>query len=368
MQQLLQRFLDTLSRQATKREVGRIAAYLKQELQIDHIPPSVISRFLASDVGRTAPLRLVRERTQLTKALYGCLTGRDARGTKSLLPLILSSSEELPTPILAQDPTIRSRLRQMLESMTADFPPGQRLLFDHVSKTGGSTITVALNYLFPFHCVSNRLDLLTTVDPSRQEWAEWARWPILSGHVGQIHHHFIPDIEQRQICTLIRDPVSRTRSVYTWLRFNIKPANPAYHEPTIKAARELGFSEFIRCKQVQYRFRDKQFEVLSGNLKMADNCSAAESARATLAAYDLVGVTDQLTDFFDALLVLLRVSIAPPTEELINRAYRNKSLNSVTVSPKDEAYLRALNPIDSQLYQLAKSKVEARTHQARSAA
>lgn len=249
----------------------------------------------------------------------------------------------------------RNRSLNALLRQSANAPPKRFLLLDHVSKTGGSTVIEALKYIFPLHTVAERIDVSGKA-ASGASLQDVARWPIVCGHIGRRSHHLIPDLDRRVKCTIIREPVSRSRSVYTFFRFNVRPQHPSYDRPELAAARELSFSEFIRQDAVRSRISNQQSHFLSSDPDSQNESSAAEQAARTLSVFDVVGVTDQMATFFDRLLDVMDVQIPTSSETLLQRSYRRKSQGSVTMSEEDIQWLRSINSLDLALYDQAKRR------------
>jgi hypothetical protein len=187
---------------------------------------------------------------------------------------------------------------------------------------------------------------------TERELADCVRWPILCGHVGRKRHALLPDIDRRVICTLVRDPVSRTRSVYTFFRHNVRRSHPAYHRPELVAARELDFSSFIRHEVAQRRISNPQTAMLSGGGKLPRQASR-QAALDLLEPFSVVGLTNQIAVFLDDLLRVMDVRIPMTAAALVDHTYQRRSKQSVDVSEADARHIRAINGWDLQLYDAA---------------
>lgn len=161
----------------------------------------------------------------------------------------------------------------------------------------------------------------------------------------------MPHFSTACTATVVRDPAAGVLSTYTYWRFNI---DRSYGEH-VAQAHDLDFSDFIRSMPNGPESLNRQSAFLAGAL----SGDPEDFARKTLAAYDVVGVTDDLSGFLARLLRRVAPETAEHAAEHLAAVEDNASLGSVTPSEEDLAYLAECQRYDRALYEEALRRASA---------
>jgi hypothetical protein len=216
--------------------------------------------------------------------------------------------------------------------------PGQRLVFDHVHKTGGLAISGALHRALPRGTMSPHFNPNERPVPE----GDIPKWRHIAGHFGFKFRHLVPHFGSACTATVIRDPAAGVVSTYTFWRYNI-PRNYGDH---VARAHDLGLSDFIRYFSERPGSLDRQSHFLAGP-PHGDPVAFAQDA---LAPYAIVGVTDDLAGFLTRVLAVTASRKASGAADLLAVGGRNASLQRVEPSADDLAYLAERQPYDRALY------------------
>lgn len=221
---------------------------------------------------------------------------------------------------------------------------GERLVFDHIHKTGGWAVSQALARALPPGSMSPHLNPWErSVLP-----ADVPGWRHVAGHFGHAYRSLVPHFDTSCTATVVRDPAACVLSTYTYWRFNIE----RQYGEHITRAHDLDFSTFIRTQPEGPGFLERQSTFLADEL----SGDPAAFARAALAPYAVVGVTDDLSGFLARLLERVAPDAAPHAAEHLAAVESNASLGSVTPSPEDLAYLAEHQRYDRALYDEARRR------------
>jgi hypothetical protein len=220
---------------------------------------------------------------------------------------------------------------------------GNRLIFDHVPKTGGLAVSQALIAALPKGSVSAHLNPYDRQMPN----SAFHGWLHLVGHFGMRFRERIPDFERRLTATAVREPVSSIVSSYTFWRFN----NPRNASHWVAMAHDLSFSDFIRANAGDVWLFNLQSAFLGG-----DPVENAEVfARGALSPYQIIGTTDDLPSFLSEIFRHVAPDKVAIAGECLAAVDRNASLGSIEISQADIDFLREQQTYDETLYRLARS-------------
>lgn len=219
-----------------------------------------------------------------------------------------------------------------------EIAPGQRLIFDHVHKTGGLAVSEALRKALPCGTMSPHFN------PNERPVPEddILKWRHVAGHFGFQYRCLVPHFGSACTATVVRDPAAGLMSTYTYWRYNI-PRDYADH---VARAHDLDLPDFIRYFSERPGSLDRQSHFLAG----PPHGDPEDFARDALAPYAIVGVTDDLAGFLARVLAATAPEAAPSAASLLAVGDRNASLGTVEASPEDLAYLAERQPYDRALY------------------
>lgn len=229
--------------------------------------------------------------------------------------------------------------------MTGD--AGERLVFDHVYKTGGWAASEALAKALPPGTVSPHVHPKERPVPD----AEITKWRHICGHFGLRFRHLVPHFATSLTATVVRDPAACVVSTYTYWRFNI----PRDYAPKVARAHDLGFAEFVRGFGPGSSFVNGQSDFLAG----PPTGDPEAFARAALAPYTIVGVTADLAGFVARVLARIAPEAAPLAGALLAAGENNASRGSITPTAEDLAYLAEHQVYDRPLYAEALRRADA---------
>ncbi|WP_108482586.1 sulfotransferase family 2 domain-containing protein [Oceaniglobus ichthyenteri] len=132
--------------------------------------------------------------------------------------------------------------------------PGRRFVFVHVPKTGGTSLTLALE------ARAMKDDILIGDTPKAQRRRKRLKGLQARGRLWK--HATLADIEgvlpqetleAMQVVTLVRNPWDRMVSYYHWLR------DQTFDHPATALAKTLNFADFLRHDHTQRSFSAEHF-------------------------------------------------------------------------------------------------------------
>lgn len=219
-----------------------------------------------------------------------------------------------------------------------------KLLFDHLRKTGGtSVITVLKRFLGP--------DNVTWVygENAGTVCRRLPQTPALAGHM-----YFNPSETLPKECyclTILRDPIDRILSAYYFNRNNVPSGASATYAQLLDLTRYIESSDEIVRDELENLHTNHYYPLSwngQGSLSDADKLAAAKRS---LEQYQLVGVFEDLTDFID---VLCYEQGWPPVLDppRINVTVRRPKVEDVPSAVRKR--LTALNELDIELLQHAR--------------
>lgn len=229
------------------------------------------------------------------------------------------------------------------------------LLFDHLPKTGGTSLTEVLASLCGAPYAMDG-----TARNHAAEILRKNRKPFLSGHFWfSIGDRLDPEI---YYATVLRDPIDRFLSQYFFSR-NASESE-CQRDPAAIATRCLDLDEYVfsseqtlvrACSNVQAH----HFAALTlpFNTPAASDEILYQAAVKALQQYDLVGIYEDLHGFIDVFCA--DWGFVPP-ETLPFRNITSQRLRPGEINPATLAKLKAANEVDRELYAWAQSAFHTR--------
>jgi hypothetical protein len=235
-----------------------------------------------------------------------------------------------------------------------------RLVFDHIPKTAGTSISSALERMFgqspglPEY-FNSHLHVISAAGTRR----------VLGGHLWFTPHE--PLAPGWYYCTLLRDPIDRFLSQYWFYRsqgqkWAAQSGGLPHEDPQVQAAADLDLEQFLASSDSRIRlaFQNVQAVHFARRLTSAPNVLSPDSlfkaAVASLEEYDLVGTFDDLQGFLDAIsqdIGLARVEL-PRLNVTENRRQERETPEHLI------AVMREANGVDLKLYEWARERFAAR--------
>jgi len=256
------------------------------------------------------------------------------------------------------------RLHERRMAARSPAPPRRFAIFDHVPKTGGTALNQALlRILTSEHVAVNRH---VDVAAGNLEFAD--RYPIISGHFGGAHRRQFQRDRNRLTFTVIRDPVRRAISTYTYWRHNIPVDSPDFQAPTVQAAKTRSFGAFIRSEEpfIKINLFNTHVLMLAGPETFDSACEPECQAlyRDKIAAladeFDVIGVTERLPDTLQCFLTAIGFRAPLKARDLLTRVEKNASpaLDPTEISSADRAFLAERNELDFELHAVAEARLD----------
>lgn len=205
----------------------------------------------------------------------------------------------------------------------------QKLLFDHLPKTAGSSLHATFRELFPQYSGDS-------VFSAHSQLLQRSDQAFIGGHL-----HFNPGealSKEHYYCTVLRDPVERFISEFFFHKQEGRRllsqgdiSNPMLHDRQIAAAIRLNIEQYVSDGElVKRRFRNVQalhFAArVSSNPYELDNASLLDAAIASLDDYDFAGSFEQLQFMVDTIarefgvgsIPIKRLKVTEPQSERDN--------------------------------------------------
>jgi hypothetical protein len=177
-------------------------------------------------------------------------------------------------------------------------PSGRCLVFLHLEKTAGSTISSALGLNYPRDRSIRISGLHKSFDQAleRIPVTERSRLRIVKGHMPYGVHLYIPS--HCDYVTVLREPVGRVVSKYRHiLRSNL---GQPMHERVVGEA--IPLEEYVESGMDNFQTENYQTRLLSGRQFDAPDQTSLQEAKENLRRFVVVGLTER----FEETLALLR--------------------------------------------------------------
>jgi hypothetical protein len=226
----------------------------------------------------------------------------------------------------------------------------QKIFFDHMAKTGGSTVYNVLKAGLGDEAVTSQLILGHRDLLQRYGWKR-----VISAHTRfQYDDEFDPG---RYYCTVLREPLDRALSNYWFARGMDSCANWSGME-RVRLAQTYGFDDLVMSEdRTQFGWFSNVQARHYAELTLPPGSDPGEeglldAAKAALERFDLVGVNGELEDF---LLILAADCAVPLSGEMpfFNVTHRRQRVAELAAPV--QARLAALNAVDLELFRHAQA-------------
>lgn len=237
-------------------------------------------------------------------------------------------------------------------------------IFDHVPKTGGTALNQALLEIF----TSERVAVNRHVDVAAGDLGFADRYLIIAGHFGGTWRRRLQRRGERMTFTVIRDPVDRAQSLYSYWRHRIPNHAVEFSWPAVHAAKTLRFADFIRTNDtgVQRSLFNTHYSQLAGDRSAREahrpeyQSRYARKVQKLAAEFDVIGVTERLSESLECFLDAVGSPAHESAQSLLARVDKNKSprLDPTEMSSEDQTFLLACNQLDLALYAIAANRLD----------
>lgn len=262
-------------------------------------------------------------------------------------------------------PKLMSRL-QKLQHRLIDATCGHRVVFHHVPKCGGTSVTRALMRRYPFSFISLKrgkpvlqaMELLypdetsLAIDRKANEFRTFMaslyldrEYRLLFGHIifsNDLYRMFSP---RYKFITLLREPVSLFLSTFFW---NVTTAEERWRI-------DQNIETFLETPRARV-FGSLYARFFVGSTAVADGFSrpAIEAAKANLRKFDAVGLVEDMVAFEQRLRQVLGVRIRIGHK---NRARVSESDRANFVTPEVRRRIEELSAPNIEVYEFARREL-----------
>ncbi|MEP7063119.1 MAG: Wzt carbohydrate-binding domain-containing protein [Betaproteobacteria bacterium] len=230
-------------------------------------------------------------------------------------------------------------------SAHADPLPTQSILFDHIAKTGGTTLHALLQDTLG---ASQCSPIITgSIDEAR---AEFDRFRCVTGH---LFFHPRADIGDLWTFTVLRRPLDRILSHLAYSRHDLAPTGDTFSQQ----ARALDLVSYIesddpRIVESLSNTMVAHFATLAWDgAETLTDARRLALAKEVLRRFDLVGLTERMGETADLLCHALG-AIAPPRLRRLNVSSHRPEAASLPAATHTR--LQKLNELDTELYAYAR--------------
>jgi hypothetical protein len=215
------------------------------------------------------------------------------------------------------------------------------LVFIHIPKTAGSTLSTSLMLNYPPH-KSIRLDLIDRPAAdieSEISLEQRARARLLRGHLPYGVHRHIP--RSCEYITVLREPVARVTSAYKFI-----VSNPAafsdhpLHDPQVGG--RIGLERYLEAEGGREGRGNRQTRLLSGRHSGHLDREALEEAKRNLETFLVVGLTERFEETFALMRRALGLRIPFYVTRLVSAPFE--------ISDHAVDLIRQQNELDLDLY------------------
>jgi hypothetical protein len=215
------------------------------------------------------------------------------------------------------------------------------LVFIHIPKTAGSTLSTSLMLNYPPH-QSIRLDLIDRPAAdieSEIPLEQRARMRLLRGHLPYGVHSYIP--RSCEYITVLREPVARVTSAYRFILNNRAPfSDHPLHDPEVGG--RIGLEGYLEVERGLEGRGNRQTRLLSGRHSGLLNREALEEAKRNLETFLVVGLTECFEETFALVRRALGLRIPFYVTRLVSAPFE--------ISDHAVDLIRQQNELDQELY------------------
>lgn len=225
-----------------------------------------------------------------------------------------------------------------------------RLFFDHIPRTAGSAFCASLRaVLGAGGVVSGSVSgHLTSI------FRRYASLPAICAAVVPLPGDELP--ADRLSVTMLREPVARCLSWYSFLRHDVLPVGD--HAALIECCRASTLDELLEMAESPFAAHLRNWQAAHFAMLGWDGTSALDDDRRLALAKDaldrfhVVGTTEELGDFMDVVGARMGLGMLP--EPAVSRA-SSHPLRPAVLDPGTLARLRSMNALDAELHRHAQA-------------
>lgn len=225
-----------------------------------------------------------------------------------------------------------------------------QIVFLHISKTAGTSISRYLNFAIPGSTLYHR----TAEEFDRTEKSVLEKFDIVQGHISSSHLQKLRD--DRFVFTFLRDPVDRVMSIYYFLRERSHPHDATNPSSPFVLAKQNDLMDFLRLKSpaVQVLVSNHQTYALGLDWRSRDrthNAIVLRRAKVALNKMNFIGMTNRFNESVSLLFYELRL---PDMAESFWENATQERRRPDHLSKEERRAIEDLNRLDMALYRYAR--------------
>jgi hypothetical protein len=229
---------------------------------------------------------------------------------------------------------------------------GPQIVFLHIAKTAGTSISRYLNFAFPGSAVYHK----TAEEFDQVDKSLLNAFDIVQGHISNIHLHKLRD--DRFVFTFLRDPVDRVLSMYHFLREQSHPLDATNPSSPFVLAKQHDLLSFLQLMSPAVRVLVSNHQTYALGLDWRSRSRGLDRtilrrAKNTLKGMDFVGLTHR----FDESVGLLFSELRLP--DMVPGFWENKTSErrcADQLGKEEWDAIEDLNRLDIALYRYARRR------------
>jgi len=223
----------------------------------------------------------------------------------------------------------------------------EALIFLHIPKTGGSTLSKILEHHYP-RAQTVRLDGSKSARFKTLPVEQRERYRLIQGHLHFGLHRFIP--RASTYITFLRRPVERVLSFYHYAR-----STPDHYLYPLLASERLDLKT-VFARELTLELCNEQTRLLAGeeweDPQRVVTRAALERAQANLRShFRVVGLLEE----FDASLLLLRRAFDWPLLFYVKENVTTEKPDDTSLNVETRRLIEEANSLDLELYEYARN-------------
>lgn len=226
-----------------------------------------------------------------------------------------------------------------------------QLCFLHIGKTGGTTLVNVLQAVLEKSKICPKYHMEDIYKSSREELA---RYTFFRGHFTYDIHRLLPG--NPILITMLRYPISRTRSLYQHVKLDKKNSLHEFIEP-------LSFSEFIQAQpKVRVEASNWQTRIITNQLQPSATPDLELAKKRLRENFYYVGLMERYVDSIILLNYTFKFGWLPLAfnkYKMLNLAQKTP-IQQNNMTPAIVKKIKEINSLDIQLYEYALELFEER--------